>query len=300
MSENTNTGEWRVTRDKVDIQEWADRRGLSPVDRGTGDTVALDLERDPATDEISWETFFDRFDRERLVFRHRESAPEGERGFQILGPDEVDDERASPAEGGDPDGVETEGLPTSDTGDSEPVATESVKREGSEDPTSETPGQPGDDARERLDRIGERVGDDEDEHPSTSPIGDEAATAGPASGLVLDAVHEHRPGEGSRQDEHVTFENAGDEPIDLSGWLLTNGEGRTFRFPEGTVLGPDERLRVHSGGPESAETPSTDGDLFWEADEPIWRTRGDTVVVKTPDGERILQEKYKGGRSEPG
>jgi hypothetical protein len=41
---------------------------------------------------------------------------------------------------------------------------------------------------------------------------------------------------GDDQDEHVAFENAGDDPLDLSEWVVSNGAGRSYRFPDGTTL----------------------------------------------------------------
>ncbi|MFC7195845.1 lamin tail domain-containing protein [Halosimplex aquaticum] len=126
---------------------------------------------------------------------------------------------------------------------------------------------------------------------SKAPTADHVRGPTPAAdNLVLGAVHEHRPGLGDSQDEHVSLENAGDDPLDLSGWRLRNGEGRTFEFPEGATLDPGETVRVHSGDGRD-ET----NDYYWGSDDTVWSTRGGTVVVETPDGRRALEADYKSG-----
>lgn len=269
MAENRDSGGWHATRDRDEIREWARRHGAEPVDRGRGET-APGLQREPTGERLPWERFFDLFDREDLLFRYREDAEEGGPDHQIVSGEELA-RGGSPSERiHEPRTVESEQRALSDTGESEPVTFERVESGDGEDP-------------------------DTDE-PATTPVADE--TRGPsaaADGLVLDAVHEHRPGGGSGQDEHVALVNDGDEPLDLSGWRLRNEAGRTYRFPGGTVLDPGQTIRVHSGdGRDGA------GELYWGADEPIWRARGDAVIVETPDGQRALEAAYKGGRSEPG
>lgn len=268
MAENRDSGGWHTTRDRDEIRKWARRNGAVPVDRGRGETDVA-LEREPVGEEISWERFFEVFDREDLLFRYREGSDEGGPDHEVVTREGLDRGGSPSEQTHEPRTVESRQHALSDTGDSEPVAFERVESGGDEDPA--------------------------ENESATTPAADEARGPSEAADrLVLDAVHEHRPGEGSRSDEHVAFVNDGERPLDLSGWRLANEAGRSYRFPDGTVLEPDERLTVHSGeGRDGA------GDRYWDADEPVWRARGDTVIVETPDGERALEVTYKGGRSEP-
>lgn len=269
MTESRDSGAWQTTRDHDEIRKWAERHDAVPVDRGA-DAPQPGFEREPA-EGVGWERFFEVFDGEEFVFRYRRSDDDDDTvmpDYEILRRRELETGGEPEDQTYEPEEVDSEQRALSDTGDAEPVAFERTERAGAEDTDT----------------------------AANTRTGDE--TSGPtqaADRLVLDAVHEHRPGLGDSQDEHVSLENAGEEPIDISGWELLNGAARSFTFPEGTVLDPGERVRVHSGHGSGG-----DNEFYWDADGVVWRARGDTVVVETPDGRRALREDYKGGRSEPG
>jgi micrococcal nuclease len=88
-------------------------------------------------------------------------------------------------------------------------------------------------------------------------------------------------------DEYVVFENAGEEPCDLSGWTVRDEAGHTYVFPDGFRLDPDERVTLHSGD-------GTDGEreLYWHGDGAVWNNGGDAVIVTGPDGEWVPAEPY--------
>lgn len=266
MSEQRDTGSWHTTTDHEEIRGWADARDAVPV-RGADvpDETGLGLATDPADatgEPIEWSRFFDRFDREGLAFRYREGAPGEGAAHAIVDLDDLD-EGGSPAEKTyEPDDVETDAIARGDTGDAAPVA---FDRTESTDADS-----------------------DGREGPSTAATGDEARgpTRG-ADGLVLDTVRGHRPGDGDRQEEHVSFRNAGEESIDLSGWTVRNGSGQSYRFPDGTELDPGETLSLYSGD----EADPDDG-YVWDAADTVWPERGGTVLVETSAGDRVLEESY--------
>jgi hypothetical protein len=81
--------EGKTTTDHDEIREWAEERGGVPASvkgtgggkKGRGDEVGilrLDFEpRDEELEEISWEEFFEKFDKEKLAFLYQEETADG-------------------------------------------------------------------------------------------------------------------------------------------------------------------------------------------------------------------------------
>ncbi|WP_436923614.1 lamin tail domain-containing protein [Halosimplex amylolyticum] len=259
MSQNGDSGAWRTTRDHEEIQEWAAEHDAVPVDRGASQP---DLGFEPVPEEgMPWSRFFGVFDSEDLAFRYRPNADEIAPNYEIVSHEAAADSEPVADETRRTEGMNTGHLSQSDTGDAEPVTD---AHRGTAEDADATP------AAATADHV-----------RGPTPAADQ---------LVLDSVHEHRPGLGDSQDEHVSLENAAEEPLDLSGWRLRNGEGLAFEFPPETTIEPDTTVRVHSGdGRDEAN------DYYWGTDDVVWPTRGGTVVVETPDGHRALEADYKGG-----
>ena len=120
-----------------------------------------------------------------------------------------------------------------------------------------------------------------------TPTDDGTATDG--GDLALVAVHADAEGDDRENltDEYLTFENAGEETLDLSGWTVTDEAGKRYTFPDGTTLAPGERVTLHTGSGED-----TDTDLYWGASGPVWNNDGDTVTVRAADGTVVLEESY--------
>lgn len=91
-------------------------------------------------------------------------------------------------------------------------------------------------------------------------------------------------------DEYVVFENAGEEPLDLSGWSVEDTSNHTYVFPPGVTLDPGDRLRLRSGSGTDTET-----DRYWGAAEPVWNNDSDTISVYDNRRRRVLQHTYTGG-----
>jgi micrococcal nuclease len=88
-------------------------------------------------------------------------------------------------------------------------------------------------------------------------------------------------------DETVTFENAGDATLDLTGWTVSDAAGREYRFPDGFTLDPGDRVTLHTGsGTDSAD------DLYWGLGGAVWNNDGDTVTVRDADGEVVAERSY--------
>ena len=89
-------------------------------------------------------------------------------------------------------------------------------------------------------------------------------------------------------DEYVVFENAGAEPLDLSGWTVEDEVGKRYVVPDGVTLAPGETLTLRTGS-----GTDTDGELYWGAGSPVWNNGGDTVIVANATGDRVLTESYE-------
>ncbi|MFW5911738.1 MAG: lamin tail domain-containing protein [Halolamina sp.] len=110
-------------------------------------------------------------------------------------------------------------------------------------------------------------------------------------GDPLRIVEIHADAEGDDRenlnDEYVSFENAGDEPIDLSNWTVSDEADHEYTFPEGSELGANETLTLHTGSGEDG-----DGAYYWDQGSPVWNNAGDTVIVRNASGETVIEQEY--------
>jgi hypothetical protein len=83
--------------------------------------------------------------------------------------------------------------------------------------------------------------------------------------------------------EHVIVANDGDDPVDLSGWILRDeSSSHRFRFPDGSVVDAGDVLVVTSDHPA------------WEpGGSPVWNNDGDMALLLTPDGAVATRERYR-------
>ncbi|MEF8828809.1 MAG: lamin tail domain-containing protein [Haloarcula sp.] len=107
--------------------------------------------------------------------------------------------------------------------------------------------------------------------------------------LVIDRVRADAAGDDrdNLNDEYVVFRNAGAESLAMGGWTVADESGRTYAFPDGFTLGPDETVTLHTGS-----GADTDTDLYWGSGRPIWNNDGDTVTVTDADNETVLERSY--------
>ena len=294
MPEDTDTRDWRVVTDRESVRELAEEHDAVPM-HVSGATGGLDLRVDPSPDDtdgerLTWVQFYERLEETDQVVRFR--PPEQDVGttvaFDVVSsdfvssrdtsddrfardPDEpaakVPEERTAEtdeARSSEPTDVDYDKLATGDTGDAEPV-------EFDETETDE-------------------AAPNEVSDPSTSSTSDASrAPTSAAAGLVVDEIHEQSvAAESDLDDEYVAFANEGEEPIDLSGWVVENDAGRSYRFPSGYTLHPGNRVTLHTGDGED-----TGGHLHWNADEPVWDAQGDTITVTNSSGDRVLREPYE-------
>jgi len=126
--------------------------------------------------------------------------------------------------------------------------------------------------------------------PTDTVATDGGTDAPPGGDLVLAEVHPDAAGDDRENlgDEYVVFENAGDDPLDLTGWTVEDAAGRTYAFPDGYVLDPGETVTLRTG-----TSTDGDGDLYWGSGSPVWNNDGDTVIVHNSDGDTVLRETYE-------
>ncbi|WP_134670884.1 lamin tail domain-containing protein [Halorussus marinus] len=122
--------------------------------------------------------------------------------------------------------------------------------------------------------------------PDATVVADGGETAG---ALEVAEVHADARGNDHENldDEYVVFRNAGDRTLDLSGWTVGDEADHAYEFPADTELGPGETLTLHTGSGTDA-----DGHSYWGADTAVWNNGGDTVFVRTPEGELVTEEAY--------
>ncbi|WP_202935097.1 lamin tail domain-containing protein [Halorussus amylolyticus] len=118
--------------------------------------------------------------------------------------------------------------------------------------------------------------------------GTDSATSS-AAALEVAEVHADAAGDDRENlnDEYVVLRNGGDRTLDLSGWTVGDEADHRYAFPEGTALDPGESLTLYTGS-------GTDGggDYYWGSGTPIWNNDGDTVFVRTAEGELVAEESY--------
>jgi hypothetical protein len=77
--------EANVTTDHETIKRWAEQRGAHPAtvkaSKGEDEPAILRLDFEPAKEEalepLSWDTFFDKFDNQKLAFLYQDETEDG-------------------------------------------------------------------------------------------------------------------------------------------------------------------------------------------------------------------------------
>ncbi|MBX0297213.1 lamin tail domain-containing protein [Haloarcula nitratireducens] len=126
------------------------------------------------------------------------------------------------------------------------------------------------------------------ETQSATPITTDGGTTTSPS-LSLADVHADAEGDdrSNLNDEYIVLRNDGQTAIDMSGWTVADEAGHSYTIPEGMTLEAGSTITLHTGSGQNTAT-----DLYWNAGSPVWNNGGDTVIVTTASGERILEESY--------
>ncbi|WP_135854623.1 lamin tail domain-containing protein [Halorussus salinus] len=284
VSRDVMPGRTKTTTDREAIREWAEKRDATPahvVGTGEGDDVGIlrldfpEEDPDPRLDAISWEQFFEKFDRERLALRYQDTKKSGERSdFHRF----VNREATGVAD-----------VPEADVA---VVAVETVPVAGGETGADR-------DTAEEADRDAA----DDETSPDTDPARGSTAEGVPdevlgnrrprvprlTAGLVVDEIHENARGydHWNKNDEYVVLRNEADDPLDLTGWTVENSDGTTYEFPDEFLLDPNRSVTIHSGSGEDA-----DDHLFWGSSRAVWKNTGDVVTVRDETDRRVIRVSY--------
>ena len=84
-------------------------------------------------------------------------------------------------------------------------------------------------------------------------------------------------GAGVAETETAIIQNKGEDSVLLTDWVLKNGDGTSYTFPQVKVF-KDGIVQVHTAA--GANTPV---DLYWGRNQPVWRS-GDTASLVDTQG----------------
>lgn len=287
MSGNSDRAAWRMTTDREQIRRWAEEHDTVPVRAAETDGNDLRLLSNPDDDRgerLSWDRFFERFEAESLALRYRETTTrgEGQPAYEFVDRDEITRE-------------DTDGRETSDSGEghsfeddrggSQPTPP-GTEGSGVTQTDSETAAR-SDDAAKESETPTTDVGEDDASGRDADTATSESSHGAETGPFVLDEIREKRGLTDDVDDEFVTFRNAGDEALNLSGWVVENDDGQQFVFPDGFTLDSGQSVTVHSGRGSDTET-----DVHWGATSQVWNEAGDTILVRTADGREVLREPF--------
>mmetsp|Transcript_25152 Transcript_25152/g.59326 ORF Transcript_25152/g.59326 Transcript_25152/m.59326 type:complete len:203 (+) Transcript_25152:199-807(+) len=92
-------------------------------------------------------------------------------------------------------------------------------------------------------------------------------------------------------DEFVVVKNSSKDTIDVSGYSVypaTSGtQGSTFFFPKGSVLKPNQSVRIYTN-----EIHKETGGYSWGSGKALWNNSGGLGVLKDNSGKKIGEFKY--------
>lgn len=109
------------------------------------------------------------------------------------------------------------------------------------------------------------------------------------SPLAISEIRADAPGNDNENpnEEYVVLKNTGNEPLDISGWSVSDAAGHSYEVPTGTTLAAGSTVTLHTGsGSDSAS------DLYWGEGSAVWNNGGDTVVVRNSSGGVVVRKEY--------
>ncbi|TGA83824.1 lamin tail domain-containing protein [Streptomyces sp. MZ04] len=92
----------------------------------------------------------------------------------------------------------------------------------------------------------------------------------------------------TQADEYVEIINRGTLPGNISGFVLgADDPGQDFTFPPGTILQPGQRIRIYTN-----QNHPQWGGFNYGSGRPIWNDKGDTAVLRDPNGQQVSDYSY--------
>jgi len=122
-----------------------------------------------------------------------------------------------------------------------------------------------------------------------TPTPTEADSSGSPDDIVVASIHADAEGNDHENlnDEYIVLRNSGDSTIDMGGWTLSDEADHTYYFPTGFELGPGETVTIYTGSGSDS-----DGKLYWGSSSAVWNNGGDTIILETDGGERVISYEY--------
>jgi hypothetical protein len=107
--------------------------------------------------------------------------------------------------------------------------------------------------------------------------------------------------------EYIQIRNMGNQRTNLRGWIINDRAGEhIYRIQERIVLGPDDRLRVHSGrGRPAGECLALEcaGPVmhhrYWGLTEYVWDNNGDRATLVNDSGNVVDRCRYGSDATNP-
>ncbi len=79
----------------------------------------------------------------------------------------------------------------------------------------------------------------------------------------------------SKDDQIVCIANKGQEQVKIGKWLIRNTMGRTYYFPDGTVLDAGKTIKIHTGQGTNSAT-----DVYWNYEfKPVFDAKEQITLV---------------------
>jgi endonuclease YncB( thermonuclease family) len=94
--------------------------------------------------------------------------------------------------------------------------------------------------------------------------------------------------------EFVRIANVSDQPVDLTGYSITDRDGHRYNFPPAR-LRPGQVLTLVTGEGHDRRDETGPMTLHWKRRSAVWNDRGDTAILAGPMGERVDRFEYKIG-----
>jgi len=151
-----------------------------------------------------------------------------------------------------------------------------------------------DDGDERSDDAGRDVPDDTTDPEDPGDNGGEVPAPPEPPSYSFNVTGMNVLGD-DPDEEYITLNNTEESAVDMTDWTLRDREdgGRVgtnldpFVFPDGFTLDAGEEVTIWSG-----EGENDDANLYWNTDVNIWNQTGDTIILRTADGETVLEHDY--------
>lgn len=90
--------------------------------------------------------------------------------------------------------------------------------------------------------------------------------------------------------EYIRLQNIGGSPADLTGWTLSDSDGREYLFPTNFVLAANATVQIWTKNGTNTTT-----DLYWGQNLGIWTNTGDTATLRNSSLQVIDVCSYSGG-----